>query len=133
MLTDGSAEINRDITASEAELTIDAGVRLVPLGVGLRDRTEIEYIAETQQIPLMEIESEGDFEKMSDEVLKAVHDRKSYHCLKTCLWMKLASFFSPEFNDVLFVSYFCHIYATHFYITFILIKTLICSVVTIFM
>lgn len=79
LLTDGSVEINRDITLSEAELVIDSGVRLIPLAVGLRDRSEIELIAETQGMPLMEIESEASFKAMSDQVLEAVHDTDD-HC-----------------------------------------------------
>ncbi|CAG5136835.1 unnamed protein product, partial [Candidula unifasciata] len=79
LLTDGSAEINRDITSSEIDLTIDAGVRLVPLGVSPRDRTEIEYIAESQGLRLMEIEENSDFTAMSDQVLEAVHDPQN-HC-----------------------------------------------------
>uniref|UniRef100_A0A0B7ART5 Collagen alpha-3(VI) chain n=2 Tax=Arion vulgaris TaxID=1028688 RepID=A0A0B7ART5_9EUPU len=79
LLTDGSVEINRDITTSEVELTIDAGVRLVPVGVSLRDRTEIQYIAESQGLPLLEIDTNGNFDVMNDQVLEAVHDPNN-HC-----------------------------------------------------
>uniref|UniRef100_A0A0B7BC59 Uncharacterized protein n=1 Tax=Arion vulgaris TaxID=1028688 RepID=A0A0B7BC59_9EUPU len=77
LLTDGSVEINSDITSSEIELTIDAGILVIPLAVGLRDRTELEYLAEAQGISLIEIEDADSFLAMSDQVLKSVHDNNN--------------------------------------------------------
>ncbi|XP_076459446.1 LOW QUALITY PROTEIN: uncharacterized protein LOC143292771 [Babylonia areolata] len=79
LLTDGSVEINRDITLSEADLIIDAGIRLIPLAVGLRQRNEIELIAQAQGLPLMEVESEVRLMEMRDQVLEAVMDSNN-HC-----------------------------------------------------
>lgn len=69
-------EVNHDITASEVELLIDSGVRLIPVAVGLRDRNEVEYIAESQGITLVEVEDENSFPSKSNQVLEAVRDCK---------------------------------------------------------
>ena len=76
LLTDGSVEVNRDLTNSEVELTIDSGIRIIPLAVALRDNTELNYIAESQGIPLLEIESEEGLMAMRDEVLEPIRDRR---------------------------------------------------------
>ena len=73
-MTDGSVEVNRDLTNSEVELSIDSGIRIIPLAVAVRDRTELNYIAESQNIPLLEIDSEEGLMAMKDQVLEAVHD-----------------------------------------------------------
>ncbi|KAK7502428.1 hypothetical protein BaRGS_00006381, partial [Batillaria attramentaria] len=85
LLTDGGIEINRDITLSEADLIIDSGVRLIPLAVALRQRAEIELIANAQGIPLMEIESETKLEEMSDQVLEVVFDKDNRCNNNPCL------------------------------------------------
>ena len=54
-------------------------LRLIPLAVALRQRNEIELIANAQGMSLMEIESETKLQEMSDQVLEAVFDRKSLH------------------------------------------------------
>lgn len=76
LLTDGTVEINRDITPAEIELTIDAGVRIIPLAVAVRDKTEIEFIAQSQKISYIEIEDEDNLKLQMDQVLEAVTDRK---------------------------------------------------------
>ncbi|XP_025106489.1 collagen alpha-3(VI) chain-like isoform X11 [Pomacea canaliculata] len=79
LLTDGSTEINRDITLSEADLIIDAGVRLIPLVVTERDREDVEQveqIASAQGMQLLSIESETRLQEMSDQVLQAMFDRE---------------------------------------------------------
>lgn len=72
LLTSGDVNINRDITMSEAELAFDAGITVVPLGVNLRQRDEVENIALSQGLNLVEIESDVTLQEMSDAVLNPV-------------------------------------------------------------
>ena len=44
--------------------------------MGLRERQAIETIAQSQGMPLMQVDSEITLQEMSDQVLEAVFDRK---------------------------------------------------------
>ena len=72
--------------------------------MALRQRNEIELIANAQGMSLMEIESETKLEEMSDQVLEAVFDSKSLHSQHTLynviLWVVLFFSFSLLFNHV---------------------------------
>ena len=78
--------------------------RLIPLAVALRQRNEIELIANAQGMSLMEIESETKLEEMSDQVLEAVFDSKSLHSQHTLyiviLWVVLFFSLFLLFNHV---------------------------------
>lgn len=63
---------------SEAELLIDAGVRIIPIGVKTSVTDEISSIADMQGLQLMEIDSIDNLKTMSDQVLEAVHDGRLY-------------------------------------------------------
>lgn len=76
VLTDGSADINADNTMQEAELAIQSGIYIVPVGVSLRERGEVESIALSQGANTIEIDSEDTFLTMRDEVLRPIFDCK---------------------------------------------------------
>ncbi|XP_041374199.1 uncharacterized protein LOC121387240 [Gigantopelta aegis] len=74
LFTDGVVQINKDTTLSEAELMIESGVRIVPLGVDVRDESEIKSIASAQGMGLIQVEDEIALQDMSDKVLESVLD-----------------------------------------------------------
>ena len=83
--------------------TIDPPVvRLVPLAVGLRQRNEIELIANAQGMSLMEIESETKLKEMSDQVLEAVFDSESQPRAQCTVMLPAFLFFYVVGGFVLF-------------------------------
>ena len=79
-LTDGSVEVNREGTFSEAAHAVDEGIRVIPIGVAMRHEDEIKHIAEMQNIPLITIDNIAGFDQLMNDgiLLEAVHDSRSF-------------------------------------------------------
>ncbi|XP_033728441.1 uncharacterized protein LOC117317678 isoform X2 [Pecten maximus] len=79
LLTDGSVEVNADITMQEAELAINSGIRIVPIGIDLRVKTDVETIANVQGANTIEINgADGLRNGLADQVLRPVFEDESY-------------------------------------------------------
>ncbi|KAK3599021.1 hypothetical protein CHS0354_012500 [Potamilus streckersoni] len=50
LLTDGSNMVHEEETQKNAELAISSGIRIIPVGVSLRDREEVDLIAGAQNL-----------------------------------------------------------------------------------
>lgn len=76
LMSDGSADIKKDETMMEAEMTISSGINIIPIGIQLRRREELDNIALVQGVNVEEIKDEKDVMAMSDQVLKPVKQGK---------------------------------------------------------
>lgn len=85
LLTDGSVEVNADSTMQEAELAINSGIRIVPVGIDLRVKTDIENIANVQGGNTIEINgADGLRNGLADQVLRPVFEDESYCDTNPC-------------------------------------------------
>ncbi|KAL5006010.1 hypothetical protein ScPMuIL_017168 [Solemya velum] len=84
LLTDGSNQVHPEATLSEAELAIGAGIRIMPIGVSLREREEVESIALSQGVSTIEIADEPQLLMMSDQVLSPLFDREDRCAINPC-------------------------------------------------
>ena len=76
LLSDGSNDIKREETMMEAEMTLSDGINIIPIGIQLRNRYELENIAASQGVTTYEIDSELQLLAMSDQMLRPVMDSK---------------------------------------------------------
>ncbi|XP_021375359.1 uncharacterized protein LOC110464458 isoform X7 [Mizuhopecten yessoensis] len=85
LLTDGSVEINADTTMQEAELAINSGIRIVPIGIDLRVKADVENIANVQGGNTIEINgADGLRNGLADQVLRPVFEDMSYCDTNPC-------------------------------------------------
>lgn len=79
LLSDGSNDIKREETMMQAEMTLSEGINIIPIGIQLRNRYELENIAASQGVTTYEIDSELQLLAMSDQMLRPVMDSKHYY------------------------------------------------------
>lgn len=72
LLSDGSTDIKKEDTMMEAEMTINSGISIIPIGIQLRHREELENIATSQGVNVEEINDDSDLLGLSDQVLRPV-------------------------------------------------------------
>ena len=75
-LTDGTNDVNAAMAETEAELTIGSGVRVIPIGINMRTRYELENIAHLQGIDLIEIDDEPGLIENTDVILNPIYEGK---------------------------------------------------------
>ena len=73
-LTDGTNDVNAAMAETEAELTISSGVRVIPIGIHMRMRYEMENIAQLQGIDLIEINDEPGLIENTDVILNPIYE-----------------------------------------------------------
>ncbi|KAK3083543.1 hypothetical protein FSP39_025167 [Pinctada imbricata] len=81
LLTDGSADVNAENTLREAELAMEADIRIIPIGVEMRQRDEVNNIAFSQGISTIEImndEDDANIRGLRDQILSPVFDNVDY-------------------------------------------------------
>ena len=75
-LTDGTNDINADMAEPEADLTISSGTRIIPIGINMRNRYELDNIAALQGINVIEIDDEPGLIENTDNILQPVFTGK---------------------------------------------------------
>lgn len=75
-LTDGTNDVNADMAEPEAELTISSGVRIIPIGINLRERFELDNIAGNQGISVIEIGDEPALIENTETILRPLYSGK---------------------------------------------------------
>ena len=73
-LTDGTNDVNAGMAETEAELTISSGVRVIPIGINMRKRYELDNIAHLQGIDLIEIDDEPGLIENTDIILNPIYE-----------------------------------------------------------
>lgn len=73
-LTDGTNDVHAEMTEPEAELTISAGIRIIPIGINLRERFELDNIAQNQGITVIEINDEPGLIENTDIILRPLYE-----------------------------------------------------------
>lgn len=77
-LTDGTNDVNAAMAETEAELTIGSGVRVIPIGINMRTRYELENIAHLQGIDLIEIDDEPGLIENTDIILNPIYEGNEF-------------------------------------------------------
>ncbi|XP_060566778.1 uncharacterized protein LOC132725621 isoform X26 [Ruditapes philippinarum] len=77
-LTDGTNDVNADRTEPEAELTISSGVRIIPIGINLRERFEVDNIAGNQGLKVIEIRDESNLLENTDTILQPLFEGNDF-------------------------------------------------------
>ncbi|XP_052234869.1 uncharacterized protein LOC127847186 [Dreissena polymorpha] len=84
VLTDGTNDVHREMTEPEAELTISSGIRIIPIGINLRERYELDNIAEKQGINVIEIRDEIGLLQSTDVILDTLRKGKDFCSENPC-------------------------------------------------
>ena len=77
-LTDGTNDVHAEMTETEADLTISNGVRIIPIGINMKTRYELDNIAGVQGIDVIEVDDEPALIENTDMILRPLYEGK-YH------------------------------------------------------
>ncbi|XP_052813417.1 uncharacterized protein LOC128240703 isoform X7 [Mya arenaria] len=79
-LTDGTNDAESEMAESEAEQAISSGIRIVPIGINLRERFELDNIAEKQNLNVIEINDEPALIENTDVILRPLYEGSNDYC-----------------------------------------------------